>query len=160
MLCAFAAAAFDFAGAVNGFVDLWIALVVDGRRPGDLDVQLICNVDIDSRDAFAVNHAARRVQVVRIDFPGAAAVDIDDLGGAGNVDGWRSGCIDLKLVVVHAFDLDVPGARNRKTLEIGNRDPKLHRLARRVLLRAPQAQHVVRHFRRHESEGDYGLILY
>jgi len=65
MLSAFAAAAFDFAGTIDGFVNLRIAFVINRRGTGDLHVQLILDVEIDPRDAFTVHYAARRVETER-----------------------------------------------------------------------------------------------
>ena len=152
ILRAFAAAAFDFAWAVDGFVYHRVAFVVDRRRTRDGDVQLICDIELDLRNAFAVDNGARRVQVVRIDVSGAAAIDIDDLRVTGNVDGRRAFRIDRELVVAQAFDIDVTSAFDRKSLELRNGDSEVHRLARRVVLRVSQAQHIIRDFRRHNTE--------
>src|SRR5689334_23319641 len=73
-LSALAAAAFDFAGAVDCFLYDRVAFVINRRRTGDGDVQLIRNVEIDLRNAFAVDHRARGVKVVHVDVAGARTI--------------------------------------------------------------------------------------
>ena len=58
-------------------------------------------------------------------------------------DRWRAVRIDLKLVVVHSLDVDVPGAVDRESFKVGNRYSHSYRLRDGVILFVLDPQYVV-----------------
>ncbi len=96
--------------------------------------------------------ARARVKVVGVDFPRAVCMDVHELGASGNIDCWCAVGIDLKLLVVHSFDVDISGAANLESLQIRDRNPELHRFDGRVAATVPQSQHIVTDFRSHQRQ--------
>src|ERR1041384_5745991 len=119
-------ATLDFARSLDAFVHYRIAFICDRRSTLDRNIKLISNVDIDVRHASAVDHTTVGVKIMRVDLAGAVRADIDRLRRSRNNDRRRAIHIDLKLVVVHALDIDVARAVNGKTVEIRNTHFDLH----------------------------------
>src|SRR5829696_607232 len=70
LLSAFASAPFYLARSMDSLVDDRIALVGNCRGTGDRHVQLLCDVEIDFRNAFTIDNGTRCVKIVSINLTG------------------------------------------------------------------------------------------